>query len=265
MMPAAYTVQLMMNAHLIQLDIAWENKPANHTQVLRLVERTTIAPGDLIVLPELFDVGFTLNIDVSCDDDGTTLAFLQKLASETECTVHGSRAIRTESGSKAYNCATITTPDAADCEFHKIHPFSYGREMESYDGGQTVTTYPWQSLSICPAVCYDLRFPELFRQGVQLGAEAFVLGANWPSARMHHWRSLLIARAIENQAFVFGVNRCGNDPHLSYSGGTIAIDPKGEILGELGADEGVLSVEVDPSIVTQWRETFPALRDIKLF
>jgi omega-amidase len=255
-----------MHAHLVQLDIAWEDKPTNHNRVRALVENTQTAPGDLIVLPELFDVGFTLDTNVARDDNGSTLAFIQNLADDTECIVHGSRAIQSTNPTHAYNNATICAPKAAPpiCEYHKAHPFSYGRESESYIGGDALTHYDWNELQVCPAVCYDLRFPELFRLGAKNGAQAFVLGANWPSHRQHHWRTLSIARAIENQAFFFAVNRCGDDPHLPYAGGTIAIDPKGEILGELGDEEGVLSIKVDPSICTRWRETFPALSDIKL-
>lgn len=154
------------------------------------------------------------------------------------------------------------------CEYAKIHPFSYGREGESYTGGDAVGVYDWvsgqESLRVCPAVCYDLRFPELFRAGVRLGAEAFVIGANWPAARQHHWRTLLLARAIENQAVVLGVNRCGNDPHLAYAGGSIAVSPKGEVLGEMDDRPGVLTVEVDPGAVRAWRREFPALGDVRL-
>ena len=254
-----------MQAHLVQLDIAWEDKQANYDRVRSLLDRTPIAPSDLIVLPELFDVGFTLNTDIAIDHDGSTLRYLQTLANETGCTIHGSRAMP---GNKthAYNCATVCFPDsdAPACEYHKAHPFSYGREAESYIGGNTLKHYDWNGLQICPAICYDLRFPELFRLGVKDGAQAFVYGANWPSPRQSHWRTLSIARAIENQAFVIAVNRCGNDPHLPYAGGSIAIDPKGTILGELEDLEGVLSVEIDPGIADEWRSTFPALRDIKL-
>ncbi len=96
------------------------------------------------------------------------------------------------------------------------------------------------------------------------GAEMFVLGANWPDARKQHWRTLLIARAIENQAFVLGINRCGYDPFLHYAGGTIAINPKGKILGELDDNEDVLSVEINSNDARSWREQFGALRDIRI-
>jgi predicted amidohydrolase len=97
-----------------------------------------------------------------------------------------------------------------------------------------------------------------------MGAECYAIGANWPRARQAHWRALLIARAIENQAFVLGVNRTGRDPTLEYAGGSIAIGPKGDVLGELGDEEAVLSVQVDPRQVREWRETFPAWRDGKI-
>lgn len=254
-----------MKAHLYQLDIAWEDKQANYHKVRSLTEQTAPGPGDLIVLPELFDVGFSLNT-TAAKDDGSTRAFLQSLADETGCTVHGSRATLAPGDTLALNNATICAPGHATpiCEYAKVHPFSYGRESESYTGGSSLAHYDWGDLRVCPAVCYDLRFPELFRLGVKEGAHAFVLGANWPSHRQSHWRTLNIARAIENQSFVIAVNRCGNDPHLPYAGGSIAIDPKGEILGELGDEEGVLSVTIDKQILHDWRTTFPALKDITL-
>lgn len=255
-----------MKAHLLQLDIAWEDKEANRRRVRELLASPPPSQGDLIVLPELFDVGFTLNTDAAIDRDGATLAWLQALADDTGCVVHGARAIAAPVEGKALNCATAVAPGQGSpiCEYAKIHPFSYGREAQSYEGGNEMPQYQWGALTVAPAVCYDLRFPELFRHAAKAGAQAFVLGANWPAPRTAHWRALCIARAIENQAFVIGVNRCGHDPHLTYEGGSIVIDPQGRVLGELGDQEGVLSVEIDPALVSQWREAFPALADIKL-
>ncbi len=255
-----------MHAHLIQLDIAWEDKRTNHARVQTLLESCNLTRGDLIVLPELFDVGFTLNTQIAKDHDNATLGFLQSLADDTGCMVHGSRATIEPDASHAFNNATICAPsqDTPICEYAKIHPFSFGRESESYVGGDSLKQYAWNNLNVCPAVCYDLRFPELFRLGVKSGAHVFVLGANWPSHRQEHWRTLSIARAIENQSFMLSANRCGNDPHLPYAGGTIAIDPKGTILGELDQTESILSVEIDPRVLHEWRTTFPALKDITL-
>ncbi len=267
-----------MRAHLFQLDLVWEDKVANYRLVREAAAGASISPGDLLVLPEMFDTGFSFQLERTVDHDGCTLEFLLALARDLRATVHGSRTLLGEDG-RGRNMATIVGPDGRLlCEYAKIHPFSYGRESERFTGGDDLCVYPWSAgaegkeaatsarerLTVCPAVCYDLRFPELFRRGLKMGAQVFALGANWPSARAVHWRALLIARAIENQAVVLGVNRCGNDPHLAYGGGSLAVGPKGEVLGEMGSEPGVLSVEVDAAAIRTWREEFPAWRDMRL-
>jgi omega-amidase len=284
-----------MRAHLVQSDIAWEDKPRNYASVHRLIAETAggVAPGDLVVLPEMFDTGFSFTLERTADTDGRTLGFIKDLAARLRATVQGARAIVGPDG-RGRNRATVAGPDGSILvEYDKIHPFSYGRETEFFTGGERVVTYTWTgaagasvsnvatapvgpgsagagegaalaALTVCPAVCYDARFPELFRHGLMKGAEVFALGANWPAPRAHHWRALLIARAIENQAFVLGVNRCGNDPHLAYSGGSIAVGPKGDVLGELGGEQGVLSVEIEVGALREWRNVFPAWRDVRL-
>ncbi len=218
----------------------------------------------------MFDTGFSFNVDTTADKNGETLRYLTQLAGDLGVTVQGARTVHACHCSHAQNRATVLGPQASVlADYAKIHPFSYGKEQERFEGGREVVTYRWEGpggagLTVCPAVCYDLRFPELFRQGLMKGAELFAIGANWPEARAHHWRALLIARAIENQAFVLGVNRVGNDPNLAYAGGSIAVGPRGEILGELANEEGVLSVECDPREVAEWRGKFPAWKDAKV-
>ena len=119
-------------------------------------------------------------------------------------------------------------------------------------------------MTVCPAICYDLRFPELFRVGLDHGAAMFTVIANWPEARRDHWRALLVARAIENQAIVAGVNRTGRDPHLGYAGDSLVVGPRGEILLDGGSAEGVWSCVLDGGLVDGWRREFPAWRDRKL-
>jgi omega-amidase len=246
------------------MSLDWEDRHKNFARTLRIVDQAAPDPADLILLPELFDSGFSLNTDRTHDDEGETLAFLKQTAERTGCTVQGGRTLRGDQP-RALNTAPVHAPDGQLlAEYAKIHPFSFGREPEAFRGGDSIVTYPWQGLAVCPVICYDLRFPELFRKGLLAGAELFAIGANWPSPRAAHWRALAIARAIENQAFVLAVNRAGADPHLDYAGGSIAVGPKGEILGELGADEGVLTVDIDPAAVRDWREAFPAWRDITL-
>ncbi len=270
----------MMHAHLVQLDIQWENPTANHAAVRHLLGKTNppISTGDLILLPEMFDTGFSLNIETTADTNNTTLDFLVELARQYRCFVQGGRTVlphddadhAQDTTHKAHNRMSVIDPDGnLICEYTKIHPFSFGREPERFAGGCDIALWNWHAdgqtqLRVCPAICYDLRFPELFRRGVLAGAEMFALGACWPAARKDHWRALTIARAIENQAFVLAANRTGDDPHLSYAGGSIAIDPQGRILGELGDEQSVLSVPVDRTILDAWRSRFPALNDIRI-
>jgi len=254
-----------MRAHLLQLDLVWEDHEANFRLVERALDQADPDPGDFVLLPELFDTGFSFRTEKNADSEDRTLRFLLALADDLGVTIQGSRTIRPCDCDKAFNCATVAAPNEhLLCEYRKIHPFTFGREPEFFAAGQEVLTYQWNDLTVCPAICYDLRFPELFRRGLKLGAQIFAYGANWPSPRQHHWRALSIARAIENQAFVLAVNRTGSDPHLPYSGGSIAISPKGDILGELTDQPGTLSVEIDPKTLYDWRATFPAWRDMRL-
>lgn len=258
-----------MRAHLVQLDIRWEDKEANFEKAATLLDRAEVSRGDLVVLPEMFDTGFSMNTKATGDKDGRTLVFLTELATDLGVYVQGGRTVSACHCAQALNSMAIISPEGKLLEeYHKIHPFSLGREHEAFVGGTRVVTYKWGegevALTVCPAICYDLRFPELFRIGLTQGAQAYVLGASWPESRQAHWRALLIARAIENQAFVLGVNRTGSDPNLKYAGGSIALGPQGELLGELDAGEAVLSVEISPREVHSWREKFPAWKDRKL-
>jgi omega-amidase len=271
-----------MRAHLVQFDIAWQDKQANYDKVERLIGRADPDEGDLVILPEMFDTGFSMDTAATADMNGETLKYLMQLADDLGVWVQGGRTVRacTKMDCKAQNRAVVARPGGRlVLEYAKIHPFTFGREPEHFEGGREVVTYVWgeaapdastphstphAALTICPAICYDLRFPELFRIGLSKGAQAYAIGANWPEPRQAHWRALLIARAIENQAFVFGVNRTGADPSLAYIGGSIAIGPRGDILGELGPEEAVLSVDVDPNEVRRWREKFPVWKDARL-
>ena len=251
-----------MHAHLVQFNIAWEDKASNYKTVRAMVSGANPQKGDLIVLPEMFDTGFSLNTEKTADD-GATLQFVRSLAVEFGVHVQGGRTLAGEH--LATNRAVVFDQQGdLVCDYAKIHPFTFGREPERFVGGDIVANYPWGPLTVCPAICYDLRFPELFRAGLAMGAQMYVIGANWPSARQEHWRALCVARAIENQAFVLGVNRTGSDPHLDYLGGSIALGPRGEVLGELADEIGVLSVEIDAQVIEDWRTTFPAWRDQRL-
>jgi len=254
-----------VRSHLVQYNIAWEDKPANHRAIGALIAGARIEPGDLLVLPEMFDTGFSLRVERTADHDGESARFLSELSARHRA--YSVASITARSGTeRARNRALVHDPDGkCIAQYDKMHPFTFGREGDHFGRGDRVVTFDWrspsESLRVCPTVCYDLRFPELFRRGLTLGAEAYVVVANWPAERAAHWRALLIARAIENQAIVLAVNRCGNDPHLRYAGGSIAIDPRGRVMSEAGEVPTVLSIPFERRSVDEWRAAFPAWKD----
>lgn len=262
-----------MRAHLVQLDIAWEQPEANFERVRQLLDHADPTPGDLVLLPEMFDTGFSMNTSATADRGGT-IAFLAELAADLGVVVQGGRTVSACHRCAARNTASVLAPPITPggeprllAEYAKIHLFSITNEHESIEAGRSITTFRWPDADgpiFCPAICYDLRFPELFRAGLLRGAEIFTLGACWLERRHAHWKPLVIARAIENQAAFLAVNRTGTDPNSRYLGGSIAVGPRGEVLGELGEAEGVLSVNIDVSDIRSCRQTFPAWRDHRL-
>lgn len=249
----------------VQLDIGWEDKAANHRRIESMLDEAGIGEGCYVLLPELADTGFSFNLDRIVDDRST--AWAADLARRRRIWLQmGYPALGAEGMGR--NCATIFSPAGeAIGTYEKVHPFSYGREAEHYSGGDRLAVRKLGGVPerpvICPLICYDLRFPELWRPAAAAGAEVFTLGASWPNARQAHWRALLIARAIENQAYVVAANRVGDDPHLSYSGGSMIISPMGEVLAEAGEEEAVLAADLDLAGLRRWRAEFPALRDLK--
>ncbi|MHC4415828.1 MAG: nitrilase-related carbon-nitrogen hydrolase [Planctomycetota bacterium] len=250
-----------MRVAAVQFDIAWENKPANHATVERMLSEAQIEPGTFVVLPELADTGFSFNLDAIVDD--RSLAWATGLARRLGIWLQPGFADRGPDG-KGRNCAAIISPRGEVVGvYHKVHPFSYGEETEHYAGGDRLLIRPCGGAAVCPLICYDLRFPELWRIAAAAGAEVFTIGASWPEPRTAHWQTLLAARAIENQAYVVGVNRVGSDPRLRYEGRSMIIPPGGDVVAEAGDGPAVLTCRLDVAALRRWREAFPALRDTR--
>jgi predicted amidohydrolase len=160
------------------------------------------------------------------------------------------------------NQAVLVAPGGEEqLRYTKIHPFSYAHEDEYFLPGREVVMFEWAGFTVCPFICYDLRFPEIFRHAVGRGANLFVLMANWPRRRKRHWEILLSARAVENQAYVVGVNRVGRDPNVSYAGLSRIIDPEGKIIARAEGEESAITASPDLEFLQAYRRRFPAIRD----
>lgn len=253
-----------MKLVLVQPDVVWEDRDANFTKVRGLLRARPPSPRALIVLPEMFSVGYSMDVNAIGEDEvGPTEEFLHELAGMYDAAVVGGLVTR-QPNRKGLNAAVAVDPDGNTlARYAKLHPFSYAGEHDHYEPGREITLFEWEGLTIAPFVCYDLRFPEIYRLACMRGAEVYLTIANWPTPRLHHWKSLLKARAIENQAYVAGVNRCGSDPNVSYAGKSLVVDPHGRVVAEAGGNEEVLAVDVSAEEVRTYRESFPVLRDLR--
>jgi len=247
----------------LQLDIAWEDKAVTHERVRDLLEGQAFPRGSLLALPEMFSTGFSMNVPAIAEGpDRPTEHFLSSLAAERGIFVLGGVVNRAPDG-RGRNEARLYGPEGEErLRYQKIHPFRYGGETSYFEPGSQLALFEWNGFHAAPFICYDLRFPEVFRQSVRDGADLLIVIANWPRPREEHWMALLKARAIENQSYVMGVNRCGSDPNVSYSGRSQIIGPRGNILVDAGEGEGLFHISPDRDDLIAYRAEFPALVDI---
>ena len=251
-----------MHVRGLEFDIAWEDKPESQSRMDELLAGSPPPPGSLILTPELGDVGFSRNLNNIID--GQSLEWAAATARKYSCWVQHGWAEWADDGTRGLNTTGILDPDGELMgRYHKTFPFAFAREHEAYDSGNTIHLFDLEGTIVCPFICYDLRFPELWRLATRAGAELFTIGASWPAARTHHWQALAMARAIENQAFVVAINRTGEDPFVPYAGGSMIVSPMGDILASGDDSSRMLSAEVDPEVARAWRGDFPCLDDIK--
>jgi omega-amidase len=252
-----------MNVFALQLDIAWENKAANFEKVRRRLTETAPERDSLVVLPEMFATGFTMNTAAMAEPyGGETEQFLGALAKDFAIWLIAGAATRGRDG-KARNKALVFSPAGELAGFYaKMKPFAPGGESEHYVAGDRPLVFRWGECSVSPFVCYDLRFPELFREAARARRpELFVVIASWPEKRIAHWVRLLQARAIENQGYALGVNRIGSDPFYRYTGRSVFVDFNGDILADAGEKEGAMRGRLDLDTLRKYREGLPFLAD----
>jgi predicted amidohydrolase len=252
----------MLRIAAVQHDIVWEDRDANLAALAPLVAKAAGEGARLVLLTETFAVGFSMATDRTAEaEGGPTTAWLVDQAAHHGIWVGGSVPIRAEGADRPRNAFVLAGPDGEVHRYDKRHPFSFGEEDEHFEAGDEALTVAIDDVRSSPAVCYDLRFADQFWAQAE-GTDLYVVVANWPSPRQHHWRALLIARAIENQAYVVGVNRVGDDGlGVAHVGGSVVIDPMGQVVAEAGADETVLVADIDPRTVAEVRARFPFLQD----
>jgi omega-amidase len=253
-----------MKIYCCQIDIVWEDKEANFKKVKALLAANRPEPGSLVVLPEMFATGFSMNVaGIAEEKPSPSAVYLAGLARDFEVFVVGGVVTKGQ-GALGRNQALAFSPAGTELvRYTKIQPFTLGGEMDHYEPGRTVLTFEWSSFRVAPFICYDLRFPEVFRVAAGRGAQVFLDIANWPVKRIQHWVTLLQARAIENQAYVAGVNRCGEDPSLSYPGRSLIVGPSGEILADAGNKEAIIAADLDLEALLSLREGLPFLKDMR--
>jgi predicted amidohydrolase len=252
-----------MKVYCCQLDIVWENKEENFRKARDLLQTAKPEPGSLCVLPEMFATGFSMNAGAIAEKPGSrTDRFLAQMGSEYQVYLLAGTVVPGPNALGLNQAVAFSPTREEQARYSKIHPFTLGGELANYARGTEISLFEWNGMKVAPFICYDLRFPELFRAATRRGAEMFVVIANWPNRREEHWVTLLQARAIENLAFVVGVNRAGTDPRHAYPGRSLVIDPHGKIIADAGAREGMVFAEINPEVVRDWRRDFPALSDM---
>ncbi len=250
-----------LNVALVQTSLVWENPKANRTHIEDKVSSIT---ADLIVLPEMFSSGFTMNAsEVAETMDGETIAWLKTLSKTKNAAIVGSLVI-TENNNY-YNRLVFVEPNGTLTTYDKRHTFTLAGEHKVYTAGSEKTIIDYKGFKICPLVCYDLRFPVWARNSENYDVLIYV--ANWPKVRIAAWDALLKARAIENMSYCIGVNRVGLDGNnYEYSGHSAAYDVLGHRMDSI--PESIETVEVvtlEKSHITKYRERLGFLKDRDTF
>ena len=252
-----------MQLAFVQFSPEWEKINQNLSFVSEKISGLP-AEVDLVVLPEMFTTGFTMQPQQVAEvEKGRTLQTLQQLAQQKQVAITGSWV--TEENGKYYNRLYFVFPDGSYQTYNKRHLFTLAGEEKVYEPGQEKLIVSYKGWNICPLVCYDLRFP-VYARIVDQSYDLLLYVASWPDKRIYAWDSLLKARAIENMSYVVGVNRCGVDhQELHYSGHSQAIDYMGQPLTDVEIGESITIVVLDKALQNQARAKFAFLQDADAF
>jgi predicted amidohydrolase len=250
-----------MKVAAVQHDIAWEDPPANFARLAPMIEHAATEGARLVVCTEMYATGFSMHTDrIAEPPDGPSVQFLVDQARTHSVWCCGSVPELVPGHEHPYNQLILAAPDGSVSRYAKIHPFRYGREHLHYDAGRDFLTVEIDGVRCSFFVCYDLRFADEF-WSLAGATDCYVIPANWPAARREHWTTLLVARAIENQAYVVGVNRVGTGGKLDYAGDSMVVGPFGEVCAQAGDTETVLVADIDARRVETVRREYPFIDD----
>lgn len=251
-----------MDLYLVQSELSWEDPSANLSHFTAILEKESLTPGSIVILPEMFSTGFsTASKKLAEPMSGTAVNWMTGLASRLDITLTGSVII--EEDGNYYNRMIWANRDKQNF-YDKRHLFRMAGEHKYYSMGNKQVTFEQDGIKICPQICYDLRFPVWSRN--TSGYDVLIYVANWPAARAEQWLALLRARAIENQAYVIGVNRIGTDGNnVAYQGDSIAFDYLGNTIAHLKDAAEVRKVTLDIPAMHSFRDSFPAHLDADNF
>lgn len=248
-----------LRIHITQPDIVWENPDENKKKYEELLAKLTSGDEDLVLFPELYLTGFSMNSSRLGENmNGPGVSWMKQMALKHSKIIAGSHIIKDRD--KCYNRFLFVFPDGNIDFYDKRHLFRMGDEHEHYSRGNTRKVMNIANWRILPVICYDLRFPVWIRN--RNDYDVMLCIANWPAVRQQVWNNLLVSRAIENMSYVVGVNRIGTDGrNIKYEGGSQAIDPKGEIILKSETSEGIFSIELDNCPLQRFRKSFPVHLD----
>ena len=253
-----------MRIALVQTNLYWEDIQANLSNLEEKIWKMEKV-ADVIVLPEMFNTGFSMNVELLSEPlNLTTHKWMKLIAAQTMAAITGSYIVR-EKG-KYYNRLIWVQPDGTTFKYDKRHLFTLSGEEKIFEKGNEKLIVEWKGWKFCPLICYDLRFPVWSRNTLAENYDCLLYVANWPQQRADAWNSLLKARAIENLSYSLGVNRVGNDNTGNYyHGNSSAFDFKGSLMVKTSDKEEILYVDLDKQQLDEFRLKFPALDDVDEF
>lgn len=234
---------------------------STRTLIDALVQKATPSKGDFVVLQEMSDTGWSMEYETIAKSDSVRWGC--SLAKQFGVWIQIGWA--GDEGERGKNCISICSPKGEEvATYIKTFTCNPLKENKFYVSGSEIIILHIGELRICPFICYDLRFPELWRIAVVEGVDVFTVSSSWPRARINHWKTLITARAIENQAFVVSANRSGEDQLAQWGGASLLVSPLGEILAEAPeTGDHTLTTKIDTNNARAWRNSFPAIEDIR--